>query len=272
LELGANARAFSHSEVDICDRQAVQRAYAKVRPDVVFNCAAFHNVDACERQRLEAWQVNVDAVQYLAQQGVPLVHYSTNYVFDGGRQEPYGELDLPSPLSVYAMTKLAGEYAALAYGVDTLVIRTAGLYGLTGSAGKGGNFVQRMIARARQGAALKIVADQRLQPTFTADLASASVAAAQAHASGVVHLTAAESCSWFEFTQAIMEIAGIDASVEPQATPASNGVARRPLNGVLSRPRADRLALPRLRSWRDGLLDYMQRATATRSVVPREQS
>ena len=102
---------------------------------------------------------------------VRLVHLSTNYVFDGRRREPYGELDLPSPRSIYAMTKLAGEYAALAYCARALVVRTAGLYGLHGSASKGGNFVQRMIARAREQGALKVVADQRLQPTFTADLA-----------------------------------------------------------------------------------------------------
>ena len=154
---------------------------ARVRgdaPELVFNCAAFHNVDECEREPDRAWAVNVRAVRELAQlcgrHGAKLVHLSTNYVFDGRRAEPYGEDDLPSPRSVYALTKLAGEHAALAYAPGALVVRTAGLYGLAGSASKGGNFVQRMIgARARDGDALQMVADQRLQPTFTADLAEA---------------------------------------------------------------------------------------------------
>jgi dTDP-4-dehydrorhamnose reductase len=250
----------------------VQRAYAEGRPEVVFNCAAFHNVDACERQREEAWRVNVEAVQNLAQQGVRLVHFSTNYVFDGRRDEPYGEWDLPSPRSIYALTKLAGEYAALAYGVDALVIRTAGLYGLGGTASKGGNFVQRMLARARQGAPLKVVDDQRVQPTFTADLASATLAATKARATGIVHLTASQGCSWFEFTEAIMEIAGIEAPIEAIATDPKPGVADRPRNGVLARPRSDELGLPTLRPWREALVDYMTQARLAVCVLPGENS
>lgn len=270
--LGSEVRAFTHAEADICDRGAVQRAYAEARPEVVFNCAAFHNVDACERQRENAWRVNVEAVQNLAEQGVPLVHFSTNYVFDGRRNEPYGEWDVPSPRSVYALSKLAGEYAALAYGVDPLVIRTAGLYGLDGTASKGGNFVQRMLARARQRAALKVVDDQRIQPTFTADLASATLAATEARATGVVHLTASQECSWFEFTKAIMEIAGIEASIEAVSTVRTPGVADRPRNGVLARPRSDQLGLPTLRAWRGALVDYMTQAGLAACALPQENA
>ncbi|MDQ6817948.1 MAG: dTDP-4-dehydrorhamnose reductase [Actinomycetota bacterium] len=258
--LGTNARAFTHAELDICDRAALDSAYEAVAPDVVLNCAAFHNVDVCERERELAWKINVEAVQDLAQRQVPLVHVSTNYVFDGRREEPYGEHDLPSPRSVYALTKLAGEYAGLAYGTRTLVVRTAGLYGLSGSASKGGNFVQRMLARARAQGHLRMVADQRLQPTFTADLASAMLAAVRREASGVVHLTAAGACSWYEFTEAIMELAGVEVQIEPVATEVPQGGVDRPLNGVLQRPRADSLALPALRTWREALADYMSRA------------
>lgn len=113
------------------------------------------------------------AVRELARRDVRLVHLSTNYVFDGRREEPYGEDDLPSPRSVYALTKLAGEYAALGYGDGALVVRSAGLYGLHGTASKGGHFVQRMTSRAREQGSLRMVTDQRLQPTFTADLAAA---------------------------------------------------------------------------------------------------
>lgn len=261
--LGDDARAYTHAELDIADVAAVDRAFAEVRPDVVFNCAAFHNVDVCETEADRAWAVNVRAVRDLARRGAKLVHLSTNYVFDGRRPEPYAEDDLPAPRSVYALTKLAGEHAALAYGHDALVVRAAGLYGLHGSASKGGNFVQRMLARAKDITPthpLKMVADQRLQPTFTADLAASLLDAVNAGAGGVLHLTATGACSWYEFTVAIMQIAGIDVPIEPVTTTITAGGVDRPLNGVLARPRADALGLPPLRPWRDALEDYMRRA------------
>jgi dTDP-4-dehydrorhamnose reductase len=258
--LGGDARSFSHAELDIADSAAVDRAFAEVQPDVVFNCAAFHNVDVCETEPDSAWAVNVRAVRDLAGRGAKLVHLSTNYVFDGRREQPYGEDDLPNPRSIYALTKLAGEYAALAYGTDALVVRGAGLYGLHGSASKGGNFVQRMVTRAKEQGALKMVADQRLQPTFTADLAASLIDAVNAGADGVLHLTASGACSWFEFTEAIMELAGIDVPIEPVQTTIGPGQPDRPLNGVLARPRADGLGLPPLRPWREALEDYMDRA------------
>jgi dTDP-4-dehydrorhamnose reductase len=264
--LGPDARTFTHSELDITEADALDRAFADVDPDVVFNCAAFHNVDVCETEREQAWRVNVEAVRELALRSPLLVHVSTNYVFDGRRQEPYGEMDAPAPRSVYALTKLAGEYAALAYAPRALVIRTGGLYGLAGSASKGGNFVQRMVTRARENAMLRMVADQRVQPTFTADLAAAILGAVQADAEGIVHLTASGACSWHEFTVAIMARAGIEVPIEAVATVIGPGGIDRPLNGVLARPRADALGLPRLRPWEDALTDYMERAGLAAAV------
>lgn len=258
--LGDQAHTFGHGELDITDADALDRVFDEVAPDVVFNCAAFHNVDVCEVERDQAWRVNVEAVRELALRGPRLVHVSTNYVFDGRRPEPYGETDLPCPRSIYSLTKLAGEHAALAYAPGALVVRTGGLYGFHGSASKGGNFVQRMIARARAQGSLRMVADQRLQPTFTADLAEAVVAAVRDGADGIVHLTSSGACSWHEFTLGIMERAGIDVAVEPVETVIGPGGVDRPLNGVLSRPRADALGLPALRSWDAALTDYMERA------------
>jgi dTDP-4-dehydrorhamnose reductase len=257
--LGEDARSFSHAELDIADSAALDRAFDEVQPEVVFNCAAFHNVDVCETEPDSAWAVNVRAVRDLASRGAKLIHLSTNYVFDGRREEPYGEDDLPNPRSIYALTKLAGEHAALAYGDNALVVRGAGLYGEHGSASKGGNFVQRMLTRAREQGQLKMVADQRLQPTFTADLAGALLEAVEKDAGGVVHLTAGGACSWFEFTEAIMQIAGIDVPIEPVQTTIAPGQPDRPINGVLARPRADALGLSPLRPWRDALADYMSR-------------
>jgi dTDP-4-dehydrorhamnose reductase len=257
--LGTEARSFPRAELDIADPSAVDRAFDEVRPDVVFNCAAFHNLDFCEQEPDRAWEVNVRAVRDLARRGAKLVHLSTNYVFDGRREEPYAEDDLPAPRSVYALTKLAGEHAALAYVEGALVVRTAGLYGLHGSASKGGNFVERMLSKARAKGAVTMVADQRLQPTFTADLAAALVAAARRDADGIVHLTSDGACSWFEFTTAIMELAGLEVELKPVATTIPPGGVDRPLNGVLAHERAASLGLGPLRHWHEGLADYMVR-------------
>ena len=254
------ARSYTHDELDISDSAAVDRAFEEAQPDVVFNCAAFHNLDRCESEPDQAWAVNVRAVRDLASRGARLVHVSTNYVFDGRRDEPYAEDDAPAPRSIYALTKLAGEYAALAYGEGSLVVRTGGLYGVHGSASKGGNFVQRMLARAREQGELRMVSDQRLQPTFTADLAAAMIEAVEAEADGVVHLTAGEACSWFEFTEEIMRQAGIEVPIEAVETTIPPGGIDRPLNGVLARPRTDKLGLTPLRTWRAALADYMARA------------
>jgi dTDP-4-dehydrorhamnose reductase len=258
--LGDSARAYSHTELDITDGAALERAFEQTQPDIVFNCAAFHNVDVCELEADTSWAVNGRAVSELARRAPRLVHVSTNYVFDGRRPEPYAEDDRPSPRSIYALSKLTGEYAALAYARDALVVRSSGLYGLHGGESKGGNFVQRMIARAREQGALSVVSDQRLQPTFTVDLARAILEAVEAGVSGLLHLTATGACSWQEFTSAIMQEAGIEVSVEPTTTTIPPGGVDRPLNGVLARPRTDSMGLSPLRPWREALADYMGQA------------
>jgi dTDP-4-dehydrorhamnose reductase len=216
----------------VTDDGAVAGAFSDFGPDVVFNCAAFHNLDVCEVEEDRSFEVNARAVKRLAQRcassGARFVHLSTNYVFDGTGAEPYREDDVPNPRSVYAISKLAGEYCALSYSPDALVVRGAGLYGLHGSASKGGNFVTRMVTRAREQGELRMVADQLLSPTFTSDLAEALLEAVEADAAGVLHLTAGGACSWFEFTQAIIELAGLDVPIESvRTTVPPGGVASR---------------------------------------------
>lgn len=263
-------QARSHAELDIADADALARVFAEARPDVVFNCAAFHNVEVCEREEQQSFAVNATAVKRMAElcdeHGARLVHLSTNYVFDGAAEAPYAEQDAPSPQSIYALSKLAGEHTALTYAPGALVVRTGGLYGRFGSASKGGNFVARMIDRAHEQGELAVVADQRLSPTATADLAVAVVEAVKANASGLLHLTASGSCSWHQFTEAIVELAGVEVEVRPTVTERQPGAARRPLNGVLARPRADALGLTPLPHWRDQLEGYM----AAAGLLPQE--
>ena len=234
---------FARSELDITEDGAVDAEFERARPAVVFNCAAFHNVEVCEREEDRSFEVNARAVKRLAERcagvGATLVHVSTNYVFAGDRDEPYSESDAPSPRSIYALSKLAGEYAALAYCADCprraqLVVSTAS----HGSASKGGNFVQRMLVRAREQGALKMVADQRLSPTYTADLAGSLVEAVEGDVRGLLHVTNAGSCSWHEFTLAIMDDRRTrgDGRAGGDGTPAGRG-----------RPAAERGALVRAR-------------------------
>jgi dTDP-4-dehydrorhamnose reductase len=264
LDGRGRVEAPPHAELDVADDEAVAARFEDLRPQVVFNCAAFHNVDVCEREPGPAFEVNSAAVGRLgrrcADAGARLVHLSTNYVFDGDRSEPYAESDQTNPRSVYARSKLAGEGEALAAAPDALVVRTAGLYGLHGSASKGGSFVTRMIGRAREGEGVRMVADQRLTPTFTADLAAALVAAVEGGASGVVHVTNSGATSWFEFTEEIFRLAGIDVPLEAVSTTVPEGGAERPLNGVLAGPAAEAAGIPALRPWQDALGDYMERA------------
>lgn len=257
----SEVHSFTHAELDIGDFEAVASKLGELKPDTVFNCAAYHNVDLCETTEADAFRINATAVKRMAQacadHGAKLVHLSTNYVFDGRREDPYSEYDKPAPRSVYAISKLSGEQCALAYCDGALVVRGAGLYGLHGSGQKGGNFVTRMLERARTGEQVRMVYDQRLQPTFTRDLAAALIEAVERDAGGLLHLTADGACSWLEFTQAIYEIAGLDVQIEAVTT---SGPVDRPLNGVLARERADELGLTPLRDWREALTDYMQLA------------
>jgi dTDP-4-dehydrorhamnose reductase len=260
----AEVRSTTHADLDIADDDAVARVIDEFEPDTVINCAAFHNVDLCEREEELALRINGVAVKRMAercaQAGAKLAHLSTNYVFDGRRREPYAEDDAPNPRSAYAISKLTGEYAALSYEPNALVIRGSGLYGLYGSGAKGGNFITRVLQRARDDGEVTMVRDQRLQPTYTHDLAEALLYALESDASGLLHLTAAGDCSWLEFSEAIFEIAGASPNVKAIDTTPRPGVADRPLNGVLARPRADELGIPQLRHWREALEDYMVRA------------
>jgi dTDP-4-dehydrorhamnose reductase len=264
LRTCAEVVAPSHADLDITDDAAVRAVFDGVRPTVVYNCAAFHNVEVCESEEDRAFEVNARAVKRLAARcadhGARFVHLSTNYVFDGVADRPYGEDELPSPRSIYAISKLAGEHAALGYAPGALVVRTAGLYGLHGSVSKGGNFVTRMIGRAREQGALKVVADQRLTPTFTSDLAAGILTAVEANVTGTLHLTNSGATSWHEFTEAIMELAGVSVPVTAVSTVRQPGAADRPLNGVLVSPVSEHAGLAPLRPWRTALVDYLERA------------
>jgi dTDP-4-dehydrorhamnose reductase len=260
------AWAGDREEVDVTDAGAVGGLVERTGPDVVFNATAYNQVDRAEVEPAEALAVNALAPRWLAtaarKQGALLVHFSTDYVFDGTAERPYREDDCPRPLGVYGVSKLAGERLVATVGGEHLVIRTSGLLGRGGSEQKGGSFADRIVARARSGQPLRVVADQTFAPTCARDLAAATIALVGAGARGLVHVTNGGSCSWHELAEATLALAGVDAVVEPIGASDLALPARRPAYSVLDTGRYEGLGLPPLRPWREALGDCLATAGA----------
>jgi len=256
------AWAGDKAEIDVTDAQAVAALVARTQPDVVWNATAWNRVDAAESEPAAAFAVNALAPRALAvaarEQGALFVHFSTDYVFDGCATRPYREQDAPRPLSVYGASKLAGELLVAASGVDSLVVRTSGVLGRGGSEQKGGSFVDRILAQARAGKPLRVVADQVFAPTIAGDLALAALALVRARARGLVHVTNEGSCSWHELAAAALTLAGIEAAIEPISTAELRLPAARPRYSVLDTARYRELGLPALRHWRGALADCVR--------------
>ena len=260
--LGAEcAWAGDRGRIDVRDPLAVRALVEQVAPDVLFNATAWNGVDAAESEREAAYAVNAEAPQTLAraacEKGARFVHVSTDYVFDGQASRPYREDDAPAPLGVYGASKLAGERLVAAAGGDWLVVRTSGLLGRGGSEQKGGSFVERIVAQARAGRRLRVVADQTFAPTIANDLARSLVALARSGPRGLFHVTNEGACTWHELALAALRQAGIDAPVDEVALAELRLPARRPLYSVLDCSRFLALGLHRPRPWRDALSDCL---------------
>jgi len=249
------AVAMTREQLSVTDAAGVRAALERHRPEVVFNCAAYNPVDRAETEPERALSVNSDGAFNAAAAcrtlGMLLVHYSTNFVFDGRLDRPYLESDPVGPLGAYARSKAEGERRVLAEHPAALVIRTAALFGSTGSRAKGGSFPDRIVRAAREGKPLMVVADQRVSPTYTPDLAEARIALAASGMVGLVHVVADGCCGWDEFARAVLTECGVDWPVESVSTSVSAGVARRPLNGCLGSERVQPL-----RHWGEGLRDW----------------
>jgi len=265
---GHSIVAPERSELDITRPEQARAALAAHRPELVINCAAFHNVPLCEEQPEQAFHVNCIAVRDLAtacrDAGVRFISFSSDYVFGGDKRTPYAETDLPHPLQVYGITRLAGEHAALATAPDhAVIIRTCGLYGASGARSKGGNFVDGRVADARAGKTIEMAMEQTVAPTSTDDLSKAvlALAANPGFAPGLYHLVNEGECSWYELTAAIMQILGLPAKVVPVDRGGRTGSMRRPLYSVLANHKARRLGVA-LPPWRDALERYLRRKYA----------
>jgi dTDP-4-dehydrorhamnose reductase len=251
-------------DLDVEDQNSVEMALSNFKPDVVINTAAFHNVPLCELEPQRAFAVNAVAVQKLAlackDANVLFVTFSTDYVFNGEKSTPYLESDCPNPLQMYGISRLAGELAVMSVALENaIIIRTCGLYGLSGAASKGGNFVDKRIDDAKKNVQIEMGCDQVVSPTFTNDLAVAVLKLIEhpERKSGFYHLVNHGECSWFEFAKAIYEILGLSTEVLPVDRGGLTGNMKRPLYSVLANTKASSMGIE-LPHWRDALSRYLK--------------
>jgi len=263
---GEELLELTHGQADITDSVAVARHLSKFRPDCVINTAAFHQVDDCEDHVAESFAVNAVALHPLAhaanQAGAVLVHFSTDYVFDGTQHRPYREDDPPNPLSVYAMSKLAGEQIVRRYAKRCFLIRTCGLYGRAGVRrdGRPGNFVEKMIALAEAGKPIRVVNDQVLTPTSAKDLAEKLPALVRTGRYGIYHMTNTGQCSWYEFAREIFRLARCEErlNLTPVTSEEFGARARRPLYSVLDHQALIQAGIADFRPWQEALAEYLR--------------
>ena len=262
---GARLTSLAHADLDVCDTARARELLGGLRPDVLINTTAFHKVDVCEDEPAMSFAVNASAVYGLAllagELGSTFIHFSSDYVFDGRARSPYPEDALPGPLNVYGVSKLAGEYLVRRFCPRHYVIRTTGLYGVAGASGKGGNFVETMIRLGKSGNPVRVVANQVVTPTATADLAAAVAALIERDGQvpyGLYHVTSAGQCSWYEFAGAIFELCGMHVDLSPITTAESGAQATRPAFSVLNHTRWVQAGLRELRPWRAALRDYLR--------------
>jgi dTDP-4-dehydrorhamnose reductase len=264
---GLEVTPLTFEELDITDEGSVRSALDKVDPDVLVNCAAFTAVDACESATRAAFAANADGPNLLARaarERCVMVHWSTDYVFDGDRATPWPEMAAPQPVSAYGRSKLAGERAVHEAGGDHLIVRTQWLMG------PGPNFVRTILTAAAEGRELRVVDDQLGRPSWTGALASALLAALDAEVRGVLHLACEGIASWYDLAHAAVHEGarrGLNTEVPLVAIPTSEmpRPARRPAYGVLSLEKARGLGIT-LPHWRDALGAYLDAERDGRDV------
>ena len=270
---GTSVVPVTHKDLDVRNAEAVFASITEARPDVVVSTAAYHRVEECETQAALAYEVNALGARNLAKAcdraGCILVNFSTDYVFDGKQQKPYSEVDLPRPLSVYGASKLAGEHLVAAVFDRYFIIRTCGLYGLAGSSGKGGNFVETMLKKAAARSPIRVVKDQVLTPTFTVDLAEAVAKLIRTGQFGLIHISNEGECSWYDFAKAIFELEKLDADIAPVSTDQFPSMVKRPAYSVLLKKRLNTLGIE-IPRWKDALARYLLARRAHRTTTAGE--
>jgi dTDP-4-dehydrorhamnose reductase len=262
---------FDRQSLDVTDSGRVESAVARAEAQVVINAAAYNQVDIAEREPVAAYQANALAVRNLAmacrQADAQLVHYSTDYVFDGTKGSPYVETDTPHPLGAYAVSKLAGELYAQAYLTNPLIIRTSGVFGPGGMFTPRGNFVELMLRLAKNNNPIRVVADHVASPTYAPAMASRTVDLLERNIQGLFHMGGGEAISWYDYAKLIFELAGVSPELQPTDEREYRTEARRPKFSALSNSKLEAAGITPMPSLRSAVTDYLrarQHATAHR--------
>jgi len=258
---GWEIEAPRHADVDIEDAAAVTAAIERVRPDLLINCAAFHNVDRCEEfpdRALAANALAVDAMARAARDGgAAFLTVSTDYVFDGRATQPYDEEAPPHPISAYGVSKFAGELLVDRLQMRAFVVRTCGVYGERASSTKGHTFIDRILAQARAGEPIRVVDDQIVSPTFAGHLAEALLALVRTQAYGLYHAVNPGPVSWYDFAREVLAQAGLEQSIEPISAAEWKAPARRPAFSALENAKLRALGIE-LPPWREGIAAFLR--------------
>ena len=258
---GYEVAYFDRSTVDITDAAAVERSIAQVDPAVVLNAAAYNQVDVAEKEPLAAFQVNALAVRNLAvacrNSDAQLVHFSTDYVFDGMAGHAYAEEDSPRPLGAYAVSKLAGELYARAYLDTPLIIRTSGVFGPGGMDTARGNFVELMLRLAGKDNPIRVVEDHVASPTYAPALAARTADMVERGVHGMIHAGGGTPISWFDWAAKIFQAAGVNPPLKPTNEREFRTAARRPRYSALSNARMEGLGVAPMPSLDDAIREYL---------------
>jgi dTDP-4-dehydrorhamnose reductase len=254
---------MNHDQMEIVDKAGTENLLRGINPDVVINTAAFHNVPVCEKEPLRAFEVNALGAMNLAQLseklGFVLVHYSTDYVFDGKKAVPYTENDKTNPLNIYALTKNDGEILIQNNCHRFFIVRISGIYGRVPCRAKGGNFITTMIKAAKERDIVKVVDDEILTPTSVDQIAENTELLIQQDTYGVYHMTCQEFCSWFEFAQVIFEKLKLLTPLMSCKSDEFPSSVKRPMYSVLENMNLQKIAMDRMSHWKNALIDFLDK-------------
>lgn len=251
--------AFTHQGVEVTDIASVQTLKPQ-KPDVIINTAAFHKTDVCEDEPLKTFSVNAIGPKNIAalskEIGATAVFISTDFVFPGSKGAPYTEEDIPEPINTYGISKLAGELFTK-QSPHHYIFRVASLFGVAGASGKGGNFIETMLAKAKKNEPITVVDDMWMSPTYTHDAAQAMAQIITRRLPfGIYHVTNQGSCTWFQFAQEIFEFVGLSPELKGMKTSQMQVKAKRPLNSALTSVKLPKYNLT-MRNWEEALRAYL---------------
>lgn len=259
LRNGHTTIGLTHQEIEVadCDSCQILKSY---NPDVIINTAAFHKTDQCEEDPLKTFSVNAIGARNTAkiseEIGATAVFISTDYVFDGTQNTPYTENDQPNPINTYGISKLAGELYTQ-QNPKHYIIRIASLFGSAGASGKGGNFVETMISKAKKNESISVVDDMWMSPTYAKDAAETIKKITELKLPfGVYHTTNQGYCTWFQFAKEIFELADLEPVIAPIKTTQLQNKAARPAFSALKSIKLSKHCI-QIRAWKEALCDYL---------------